>query len=506
MNYVIALVRHETNTFSPVSTHFEDFRRGASDSGPVFGQQALEVTKKTSSAAAAFIEHAEASGIETRFAIAANASPSGVVTKAAFERIVESVLEAIDEDTALVMLDLHGAMVAEGIPDAEGVLAEKIRLKVGPTVPIIGAFDFHSHITPRIVESFDVLTGYRTYPHIDVYETGQRAVQALKHIQNEQIESTLIWTRLPMLTHMLKQSPDLFPMKNIMDAVKEAEGKSGIISATVFGGFPLADIPEVGFSFVFVVDKKRIDEATAVMDELAALAWSLRQDFVLDIETIADSLARAKASSAKPVLLVDHGDNCGAGGPTDNMHVLKQLIANGFKNVLAGSFADPEAVQYLKQFAVGDVVEVQLGGKVKTPAMEVDTESLTTKATIRQFTTGQYTVTGPMFTGMALTLGDTVVLELDNNICVIVSTYPQEPYDIGVLTHTGLKLSDFDYVLIKSRQHFRAAFAKEVGEIILVAGPGVCSSNYALFSYLEIPRPMYPLNEDTSFDDRVLNY
>lgn len=506
MNYVIALIRHETNTFSPVDTHFEDFRRGTSDDGPIFGQEALEVTRKTSSAAAAFIKYAQAQGVETRFAIAANASPSGVVTKAAFDRIVDIVLDAIDEQTQLVMLDLHGAMVASGVDDAEGVLAQKVRQKVGPNVPIIGAFDFHSHISARMVKAFDVMTGYRTYPHIDVYETGERALEALTYAQSQRIETTLLWTRLPMLTHMLKQSPDLYPMKNIMDAVKAAEGKNGIISANVFGGFPLADIAEVGFSFVFVVDKEKIDQAKKVMDELAEQAWALRADFVLDIEPIEHSLQRAKQSTQKPVLLVDHGDNCGAGGPTDNMYVLAQLIEQGFSNVLAGSFADKTAVEYLKQFKVGDEVDLLLGGKVHTPAMEVDTVSIQTKAKILQFTDGRFTVTGPMFTGMELSLGDSVVIELPNHIIVVVATYPQEPYDTGVLTHTGLNMQDFDYVLIKSRQHFRAAFASCVGEVILVAGPGVCSSDYSLFSYQHLPSSMYPLDLETAYESRVKNY
>lgn len=504
MKVVVALVRHETNTFSPIETGLASFNRGTGD-GPAYGEDAKRACVNTNSAAAAYLDLAARLGAQVDFAIVANAVPSGVVTREAFESIAQSIVDAAAKGCDAVMLDLHGAMVAQGYPDAEGELLRRLRAVLPPSVPIAVALDFHANFSPELIRNATIITGYCTYPHIDVYQTGERAGRTLQALLNGQAEPVILWRRLPMLTHMLRQTPSMQPMKDIMDRAMAAEAAGRVLNASVFGGFPLADIPYVGLSVVLVVDRNRQAEGRALLDELCAMAWERREDFIFPIEPPAESIARAKQLPDGPVVLVDHGDNCGAGGPTDVMAVLREALRQGLTDMVAGPFWDPGAVAELVRAGQGAHVALDIGGKTDMPTLGLQGEPLRIEGTIVKITDGNYTITGPMFTGMRLSTGRTVVIDT-RGILVFVCERPQEPYDIGLFTHAGVDPAAKKYVLIKSRQHFRAGFGPLARHVVLVAGPGVCSSDYSLFPFRHLARPIYPLERDVRMEqgDEIL--
>lgn len=497
MKVVVALVRHETNTFSPIPTQLKSFCRGTKTDGPEYGQRARQLCENTNSAAAAYLDLADSLGADMEFAILANAVPSGTVQKAAFEQIADTVTAAVAKGCDAVLLDLHGAMVAEGYPDAEGELLRRIRQVVPEHVPVIVALDFHANFSPALISNATVITGYCTYPHVDIYETGQRAGRTLKRILSEKLETTILWRRLPMLTHMLKQTPASQPMKDIMDKAMQAEADGIVLNASVFGGFPLADIPHVGLSVVIVAEKNKITQAEQLLDQLCDMAWSRRADFVYEVEPLSVSIAKAKQLEHGPVILVDHGDNCGAGGVTDVMAVLEEVMKQGLTDVVAGPIWDPQAVDILINAGLGETVTINLGGKTDMPALELKGQPLRITGKIVNITDGNFQITGPMFTGMWLSLGRTVVME-SAGVTLFISEKPQEPYDVGVFTHAGIDPFSKKYVLIKSRQHFRAGFEKDARHIVLIAGPGVCSSDYEIFPFRHLARPIYPLDSDTT--------
>lgn len=498
MKVVVAMVRHETNTFSPLPTELASFSRGTSLNGPAYAEDARKSCVNTNSAAAAYLDLADRLGAEVDFAIVANAVPSGTVTKDAFETIVASILDRVSQGCDAVLLDLHGAMVAEGYPDAEGELLKRIRAVLPESVPVIVALDFHANFSRNLIDNATVITGYCTYPHIDVYQTGERAGKTLEAILKKEVEPTILWRRLPMLTHMLRQTPALQPMKDIMDRAMAAEASGEVLNASVFGGFPLADIPHVGLSIVLVVDKNKKEQGVRLLDELSELAWSRRDDFIFPLEPLAESIAAAKQLAEGPIVLVDHGDNCGAGGTTDVMTVLREVMDQGLEDVVAGPVWDPAAVEIMIQAGIGAEVTLDLGGKTDMPALNLTGEPLTVTGKVVNITDGNYRVTGPMFTGQLLSLGRTAVLET-KGVLIFVSEKPQEPYDTGVFTHAGVDPAAKKYVLIKSRQHFRAGFGPLAKHVVLVGGPGVCSSDYGIFPFKNLNRPIYPLDAETQF-------
>lgn len=493
--FVTAVFRHETNTFSPIPTPLRAFDFIAHGDRPRGGNAALAALAGTNNPVAAFIDLAREEGAELVFPVAANANPSGPVSDEAFEVVAAEICEAVEAGCDALLLDLHGAMVTESFDDGEGELLARVRA-VAPDLPVAVALDFHTNLSARMAENATVITGYRTYPHVDMYETGERCGRTLMRALRGEIAPVAAWRSLPMLTHMLRQTPAEQPMKDIMDKAIAAEAGGRVLNASVFGGFPLADIPHVGLGAVVVADRDRA-AAEGLLDELMDLAWERRADFVFPIEPMEESIARAKTLEGGPVILVDHGDNTGAGGNQDVMAVLAEVIEQGLEDVAVGPVCDPDSVARMVEAGVGSEIQLALGGKTDMPAMKLEGRPLAIRGTVRRITDGRFTLTGPMMTGMTIGIGRTAVLDT-GTMEIVVSEGRMEPFDIGLFTHAGIDPSRKKYVLIKSRQHFRAGFEPIARHVVLVAGPGVCSSDYDLFPFQKLRRPIYPLDNINS--------
>ena len=492
MKFVIAMMRHETNTFSPLPTMLEDFCQGTRPDGPDYGMDAANSYRGTDNAIGVYIDMAEKMGAETDVAIAAYASPSGPVDDAAYEHMCAKICDAVARGCDAVLLDLHGAMVTKTHDDGEGELLRRIR-QIAPDIPIALALDFHTNFSAVMAENATVITGYRTYPHIDIGETGERAMRTLLRAINGEVDPVICWKVLPMLTHLNCQTPSREPMKSIMVRAIQAEADGEILNASVFGGFPLADIPHVGLASVIVADRNS-PNGPALCEELSDMAWQRREDFVYESGTLSEAIAEAKAYTDGPVLMADHGENVGAGGMTDVMDSLEAVLNARFEDMVVGPVWDPAVVKQLQAAGIGADVTVDLGGKTDMPALNRKGRPLRLSGKVTNLSDGTYTITGPMMTGMKATIGDSAVLELPGNVEIVICSTRLEPYDIGPFTQAGIDPASKRYILLKSRQHFRAGFEDLARHIVMVPGGGVCSSDYAQFDFKNIPRPIYPLD------------
>jgi len=499
MRFLIALLKHETNTFSPQLTEVASFSRGSMCNGPCFNTDAEHVSRGTNNAVAAYLDLAQELGAEVDFAIYANAVPSGLVTRDTFESLVAPILESARKGCDAVLLDLHGAMVADGYPDAEGELLRRVR-EILPSTPIAVALDFHANLSADFIRYADIVTGYCTYPHIDVHQTGARAARTLRAMLEKRAQPTLLWRRLPMLTQILNQSPSRQPMKAIMDAACAAEETGLVLNASVFAGFPLSDVPFAGLSIVLVADADNKARAMELLDELSTLAWDKRSEFITEYEPYPATIAKAAQLDDGPILLVDHGDNCASGGSTDVMNVLREMISLGIRDVVAGPYCDPVAVETLIKAGKGSPCMIELGGKADLSKVGFDNRPLLVSGTVANITDGTYTVTGPMFTGMRISLGRTAVLDT-GDMLIVVCEKPQEPFDKGIFTHAGIHPEDKKYILLKSKQHFLAGFGRLAQHIIMVAGPGACGSDFFSFNYRNLKRPLFPFDECAHIED-----
>lgn len=493
MRCVIALMQHETNTFSPLPTPLHAFASGVGLDHPPSGQQAIGIYGSADFAFAAMVDAAVRRGAEVSIPVAAYAEPSGKVEDSAFESIADSICADVAKGCDAVLLDLHGAMVTQSFDDGEGELLKRIR-RIDPSVPIGVALDFHTNLSEQMATNCNVMDGYRTYPHVDMYQTGQRVARSLFRIIDSRLSTRLSWRSLPMLTHMINQTPLRQPMKDIMDLAINSADSGSVMNASVFGGFPLADIPHASFSTV-VVESAASKFGESLVDDICDMAWRRRGDFVFDPEPFNQSITRAKQFTQFPVVIADHGDNCGAGGSADDMSVLEEMLGQGLTHIVAGPFWDPEAVAAMMDAGVGAEVSLTVGGKTHAPAIHQRGHSLQVSGRVSKFTDGRFRITGPMQTGLEVNLGKTAVLKTPA-LELMLCEQRWEPYDAGCFTHAGIDLAEKHYILIKSRQHFRAGFESIASHIVLAAGPGVCNSDYQQYSFRNLNRPIFPLDPD----------
>jgi microcystin degradation protein MlrC len=479
---VIGMMMHETNTFSPVPTPLESFR-------PLSGEAAIAEFEDTNTQLGGFLDVARRLDAEVVVAFAGGAHPSGYVERRAYEDMCDAIVGGIRGGCDAVFLALHGAMVAEHVDDGEGELLRRIRA-VAPQLPIAVGLDFHTQLTAAMVENATVIAGYRTYPHIDMAETAQRAGTTLARALDGAVRPVMAWGTRPMLTSTLEHTPSRQPMKDVMDMAIDAEARGVVLNASVLGGFPQSDIPHLSCSAVVVCDGQTA-QGQALVDRVLDLAWERRAQFLYKGAPLASQVAHARTLREGPVILVDHGDNTASGGTQDVMSVVAEVMKQGLDDVLAGPICDPAAVARIVSAGTAASVTLDVGGRIDMPQLHLKGAPLTITGKVARITDGEFVVTGPMATGIRVRMGRTAVLDT-GAMQIVVSERRAEPSDLGVFTHAGIDPRRKRYVLIKSRQHFRAGFEPIARHIVLCDGDGVTSSDLSLFDYRNRRRPLYP--------------
>ncbi|MCW5636998.1 MAG: M81 family metallopeptidase [Rubrivivax sp.] len=495
MKLVIAQMKHETNTYSPVPTPLVRF--GTGGQMPPEGAAAVAACRGTGTALGAFIELAEQVGAEYTVPIAASASPSSPVEDAAYEHIAGRICDAVAKGCDAVLLDLHGAMVTETFDDGEGELLRRVRAIVGPQVPVGVALDMHTNLYDAMGANATAIAGYQTYPHIDMFETGQRAGRAVLAQLAGKARPTMAWGRQPMLPHVMRQGSDDSPNRELQARCRQMEVE-GALAASVFVGFPNADIEFAGLSAVVVTDD---DPALARRwcDELLEMAWRERAKFVYEIEPLADSMARArqlaadKPAGSGPIVLLDHSDNCASGGTMDTMTVLGAMLDAGLSDAAAFAIFDPAAARAMAAAGVGAELTLPLGGKLDMPSIGLKGVPRTVSGRVRRLSDGRYRNFGPMARGELNDMGLSAVFEVGGVQVVVISDHV-EPHDLAAFTAVGIAPQALRFLMLKSRVHWRAGLRPLAHAVVECAGTGVCTSDYQLLAFRKVRRPIYPLD------------
>lgn len=490
MRLLAAQFKHETNTFSSVPTPVERFFRYRP--GMLTGEAAYAANKGTGSGLSGFIDVAEKAGAGIVIAVAGEASPSGTVPDATYEAIVAPILDAVRQGGwDGILLDLHGAMVTESHEDGEGELLRRIR-EIDPKTPIGVTLDMHANLYDGIVDNATVVTGYHTYPHVDVYEAGARAADVLLRAIRGEVRPVMRWGNRPMLPHVMRQGTHQEPNKGLQAACIEHEVTGRALACSLFVGFPHADILNAGLSVVVCTDANA-EAADAIMEALLDRAWAAREQFVYRGEPLTDAVARAKTRTEGPVVLLDHCDNVASGGTMDTTAVLAEVLKQGLENVLFYSIHDPESVRQAIAAGVGAEVTLSLGGKTPMPSIGVPNPPLTVTGRVKRITDGVYRMKGPMGAGALVNNGPTVLLDTGRVEIVIMSLY-QEPSDINCFYSVGVDPMQKRYVVIKSRVHWRAGLGPLARDVIECDGVGVTTSDYSLLKFERVRRPVFPLD------------
>jgi microcystin degradation protein MlrC len=488
MRLLIAMMKHETNTFSPIPTDLARFRSW----GLYEGEAVTKAYRGTNHPIAAFLDLADEVNAEIVTPIAAEAMPSGPVQAQAYEYLSGRILDALAKggiDAAL--LDLHGAMAAEGEPDGEGGLLERMR-SLAPSLPIAVTFDMHGNVSHRIVRNATVINGYKSYPHTDMYEAGLQAGRILVRTLRGEADPVIAWGPLPLVAQTLRMGTADEPMKTMQAMCRAEERDPAILAASVFGGFPMADIPEAGLSAVVVADGDQA-KAEAACGRLLDAAWARKDDFIYEHQPLEEAVRRARDLKEGPIVLLDHADNVGSGGTSDCMGVIAEVLRQGLTDVAVAAVWDPAAVKGMMGAGVGQEITLDLGGNTDMPALGLKGQPLRLTGKIRRLSDGEWIVRGPMYTGTRVSTGPTALFETEG-VSIVVTSLHHEPWDIGIFTSIGIDPRACRYLLLKSRIHYRAGFAELARETITLDGAGVTTSDNSLLEFHNVRRPIYPLD------------
>lgn len=485
---LIAEFKHETNTFASKSTGRKEYEaryiKHADEIIPFFTGVKAEI--------GGFIDGARQTGVELVPVIAANAMPSGVVTRDMFNYVRDTIIEGIRTSGKIdgIALSLHGAMVVEDSFDGEGELLEAIRKEVGPGLPIMITLDFHANMTEKMVNNCSALFGYNTYPHIDTYERGLEAVLNLVKMVRGEIKPVMALKWLPMLIPSLETAVP--PFSNVFDVLFEIEKDPRVINVSWFQGFPWTDIPYAGSAVVAVTDNDP-SLAKKIAEDIAKQVWDMRELFTVDVMTPEAAIAKATASEHKPFVLADISDNPGGGAPSDGTQIIKALLDAGAKDAAIAIIHDPEVVEQALKAGVRATIDIELGGK--TEPAHLHGEPVKVKALVRTISDGRYINKGPMNTGFKADNGVTVVLDL-GGVEVIVPERKMQPTDPEIFRRHGIEPLDKKMIILKSTLHYRAGFAPLAHEIIQLDVPGLMSPNFSTFRYKNLGVPRWPLSPD----------
>jgi len=484
---------HESNTFSCRPTDLAAFHERYYHQG----DDAIARRGDANTPLAGFLDIARPAGWRVIHPISAGATPSGPVTRAAYNQITGLILTAAQQhrDTLTgILLGLHGAMVAEHLEDGEGELLAQLRAIVGPDLPIGVTLDPHANITDRMVQHATVLVSYKTYPHVDMREIGQQAASIIGRTMAGDIRPVTLWEKLPMLEEATGGRTDTGPMVPRLAAARAYEAESDVFAVSINGAFPNADIAEVGASVVMSCQGD-LARHRAFIRTLAQDMWDRRADRGAPLLSVTEAAERARTFPADqgPLVIADFADNPGGGAYGDATSLLAALIDAGVEKACFAPIFDPASVALLAQHQPGDSVRLSLGGKTDA---RFGGGPLDVTAHLVGLFDGHYVGDGPMMAGLSGSFGPSAVIRMDDILVLVVSTVTQI-LDLAQFRAFGIEPTAQRVIGLKSMQHFRAAFTPIAAEILVCDSGALCTPDLTKLPYHRVRRPIYPLDPAT---------
>ena len=482
---------HETNTFSTVRTDMALWRRRDFHTE----NEIPAIFRGTRSALGATFEAADKYGWTLVHPISANANPSGIVTDEAFETIGGMIFAAAERQGPLdgVLFHLHGAMVTDSHEDGEGELLERLRRILGPDTPIVVTLDLHANVTQKMAGNASALIGFRTYPHIDMYERAWQGAELLQRAMQGEIRPRTVIARRPMLHGLDWGRTQKGPMAELIARGEALEQSNDVLAVSVCAGFALANIHDVGPSVTVTIDALRRDDAAgqAIAETFMDHAWAERDFTTVNMLSIAEAVARCREGKPgdKPLVVADFTDNPGGGGYGDATAFLKGLVDAGVEHVAFHAICDPEAVAEGMRAGIGPAT-LTIGGKTD-PRMGGGPLTLTGEITC--LTNGKFVAYGPMGGGVERNYGPSLVFRVGGIDIILISNNGQAT-DLAQLTSLGIDPTRYATVAVKSMQHFRAAFEPIAREVILVNTGALCQVDYRPDLFDKVRRPIWPLD------------
>lgn len=464
----VAGLSHETNSFSPMPTAMRNFeqdicyrlgdptRRAAALAFPGYGD-AIAVVRDRGDAVV------EGPCFWTQ--------PSGPMTTALYESLCGDILSdlAAAGPVDMVILNLHGAMMAQGLTDCEGDLLARVRAQVGWSVPVGALLDLHGNVSQRMIESGAILIGVKEYPHIDYRQRAEELYGILCDMAAGVVHPATILLPVPVLS---LQGTTEQPMRDFVDALRQFERLAGILSVTLMHGFPWSDGEQTGASVLIVSDGSREDTVLPLAEEIARRFTGIVAGQPVERLNVAQAVDEALATPAGdgPVVIADSSDNPGGGAACDSTFLLRELVARDVRNAAIGMIWDPQAATIAADAGVGARLTMRIGGKVGPMSgdpVDLDVEVLNVRSDARQRVFSEEP-NDPL--GLAVLLGA-------GGIEIVVNSHRQQVFSTECFSEMGVDLGAKSLVVVKSSQHFRASFDALSRRTIYCDAPGTLTTD-----------------------------
>ena len=491
---------HETNTFSSVPADYNAFS--------IFRGEEIEKEYGNSLTTNAGYLAISSSydNVDVVPLVFAITGPIGTITKDAFDQIVGEMIQYLEDQGPWdgILLSLHGAAVSEEYSDCDGEITYRVRSLVGPDVPVGLSVDMHANISQKMVENTDVLTVYRTNPHLDAKERSQECADLIVKTINGQIEPVMWLETPPMVINIVNQFTGDEPMRSIMSNLLTVLEKPGVIHGSVAEGYPYADVPEMGMGFLTVVDSKEIgkDEANKTAREgaqwMATRAWAKRDGFNNDTPDPVQALLSADAQHSPgdaPIVLMDVGDNIGAGSSADSTHILAEAQRLGIEGYLQTLY-DPASVQKCLEAGVGSNVSLKVGGKTD----HLHGSPIPIGGKVRTLFNGKFEDHRPTHGGFRFYDGGlTAVVDTTDGHTIVLTSLRCGNTSLEQMYSAGVDPTKYRIVVAKGVVSPRPAYQPIAKEIILVNTPGVTTSDLEYFEYHRRRGSLFPFDRDADY-------
>lgn len=482
-----AEIIHETNTFNIHPTTLKSFE----DRFLLDGARAIAERGDQNTELAGLLDVGRDHGWDITHTISAAAGPGGVVTRDAFDALVAPLITAANGSWDGVFLMLHGAMVTDLHEDGEAEILRRVRAVVGSDIPVAVTLDPHANVTKAMCDLAQILVSYTTYPHVDIRATGRRTAEILHRAMCSDIRPVTLRAHRPMLEEANGGRTDLGPMIERHALARAFEARKGVYAISINGGFPCADIADVGPTVLVTCDGDT-GPHRQIAETLADDIWERRNDALNSYLSSAQAAGIAKTwmPGAGPLVIADYADNPGAGAYGDGTNLLAALLDAGVRNACFGPMVDPDAAAFLNTHAIGSNVSLEIGG---TTAPDIGGGPLRVTGTVKWKGDGRVIGSGPMMRGLTRDFGATAVLDVAG-IKILIVTLPHQMLDLRQFETFEIDPALKTVVALKSMQHFRAAFTPIAGRIIVCDSGALCTLNYGSLGYKNVRRPVFPLD------------
>ena len=482
---------HETNCFVPEPTDYEDFAYPSDRPGIQRGDEITTTFAEQGASSAGFIVGNDGNH-EIHPLLWTSTTPGGTVTARAYERISGEIIALLSAALPVdaVYLDLHGAMVSEQHEDGEGELLRRVRAVIGEDAPIVISLDYHANVTAEMVAHADAILPYRTYPHVDQFETGQRASAAMKRLLIEGRPAGRALRHLPFLLPLNFQCTLVEPSKGLVEATV-TRMDDDLVSLSYLPGFPPADLHDCGPTVIaHAVTQEAADAAADEIAQMVALKEAEFAEPLLPADDAVIEAMRLAETATKPIVVADTQDNPGCGGSADTVGMLAALVRNDAQGALFGAVKDELAAVAAHEAGVGAEIELDLGGRTNLPGVE----PFHGRFKVMAVSDGRFQTTGPVSQGKPYNIGPSALLSI-GGVLVVVSTRRVQALDRTIFEHLGVDLTQQAIIVLKSTCHYRAHFDPIAETTFAAISPGGHGANPAEFPYKKLRAGVryYPL-------------